>query len=596
LARTLPCFPAAAMLPSPWPFYVSFHIMGVLGLTSAAFVMLGTYAKAFVTFQVIAATAVLARLRQCNTELKKRMQRAQACTSKPTTSLFELPAFQGKPSTTPPFENTTWSLPLYEQLKLAVMAVTLFPVRLAGFLTTFLCTYAIVVALLRLGLPRAAKLAIICGCRTTLFCFGFLGIRVKGEQATGVGVVVSNHSTFLDGLVWTVVSMPRIFAERSNFENFIMKAFAEALDIVLFDRGGQKSRQEARTLMASAATDAAQGKASPILVFPTGTTTNQKVMITFKDGAFAPGQPVQPAILRYRFRHCDPSWVFSGPGTLMLVFRLMCQFVNFLEVEFLPVCAPSDEQRREPQKFARRVQHVLSEAMGVPETAHSVEDLQLELAAVKANLPAEIGVVGFPALKEVFSVDANQIKQQMHVFKAMDTSGSGLVGFEDFKNSFGRGFHEPSTAQQNLLRDFFDQLTSGSEQLDFRKFLIGLALVNENGHEREATAVQKGKIYAKLAFAAFASESDDKISWREFNDLWNWLNPDMPSQVPSVDSKEEPKSALAVFERIADQQGCRELSWDKFSMYAEKNPDFEKRLRQAFFSRLANDLAPFGKQ
>lgn len=35
------------------------------------------------------------------------------------------------------------------------------------------------------------------------------------------------------------------------------------------------------------------------LIFPEGTTTNRKALITFKAGAFIPGMPVQPVVLRY---------------------------------------------------------------------------------------------------------------------------------------------------------------------------------------------------------------------------------------------------------------------------------------------------------
>ena len=35
------------------------------------------------------------------------------------------------------------------------------------------------------------------------------------------------------------------------------------------------------------------------LIFPEGTTTNREALISFKAGAFIPGMPVQPVVLRY---------------------------------------------------------------------------------------------------------------------------------------------------------------------------------------------------------------------------------------------------------------------------------------------------------
>jgi len=207
------------------------------------------------------------------------------------------------------------------------------------------------------------------------------------------------------------------------------------------------------------------GRAQPILVFPEGTTHNSKVMITFKDGAFAPGLPVQPALLRYKYTHCDPSWVWSGPEAPMLMFKLMCQLVNSLEVEFLPVCSPSQEEMDNPIVFARNVQLKMAEAMGVPTTEHSVEDLQLQVAAIKASFPAEVGVIGYSAIKDAFGVDAAQIKDQMLVFKHMQGGAAGRVSCEEFVESFERAFHKPSKNQTRMLQEFFDRLTDGQPTL-----------------------------------------------------------------------------------------------------------------------------------
>jgi lysophosphatidylcholine acyltransferase/lyso-PAF acetyltransferase len=45
-----------------------------------------------------------------------------------------------------------------------------------------------------------------------------------------------------------------------------------------------------------------------VLLFPEGTTTNGRSLISFKLGAFAPGFPIQPVVIRYPFVHFDISW------------------------------------------------------------------------------------------------------------------------------------------------------------------------------------------------------------------------------------------------------------------------------------------------
>ena len=73
-----------------------------------------------------------------------------------------------------------------------------------------------------------------------------------------------------------------------------------------------------------------------ILIFPEGTCTNRKVLITFKPGAFYPGVAVQPVCIRYPNRLDTLSWTWDGPGTMKILWYTMTQFVTYVEIEFLP--------------------------------------------------------------------------------------------------------------------------------------------------------------------------------------------------------------------------------------------------------------------
>lgn len=58
----------------------------------------------------------------------------------------------------------------------------------------------------------------------------------------------------------------------------------------------------------------AGGKWPHLMIFPEGTCTNRKCLISFKNGAFIPGVNVQPIALKYTNKYYDPSWIFSGPN------------------------------------------------------------------------------------------------------------------------------------------------------------------------------------------------------------------------------------------------------------------------------------------
>ena len=74
-----------------------------------------------------------------------------------------------------------------------------------------------------------------------------------------------------------------------------------------------------------------------VCTIPAGTTTNQRSVIAFKRGAFAPGVPVQPVAVRIPFQHMDPAWVAGGPSLTILLLRLMLQFNN--NVRLIPSTA-----------------------------------------------------------------------------------------------------------------------------------------------------------------------------------------------------------------------------------------------------------------
>jgi len=72
-----------------------------------------------------------------------------------------------------------------------------------------------------------------------------------------------------------------------------------------------------------------------VALFPEATTTNGRSLVSFKTGAFVPGLPVQPVVVRYPCTTFDPSWVADGMPTLTLIFRMMCSLNNQMVVSAL---------------------------------------------------------------------------------------------------------------------------------------------------------------------------------------------------------------------------------------------------------------------
>jgi hypothetical protein len=100
------------------------------------------------------------------------------------------------------------------------------------------------------------------------------------------------------------------------------------VQIIPVDRVSAESRHHAAGNIRRRAID---NKWPNVMLFPEGTTTNGRAIISFKTGAFSPGLPVQPLVIRYPHKYVNPCWCDQG-GPLVILFQLMTQVVNFMEV------------------------------------------------------------------------------------------------------------------------------------------------------------------------------------------------------------------------------------------------------------------------
>ena len=129
-----------------------------------------------------------------------------------------------------------------------------------------------------------------------------------------------------------------------------------------------------------------------LFLCPEGTNTNRKALIQFKVGAFAPGVPVQPVLIKYPGTERVGKYMISFVGTIFTlthetsllltdavtwtynqnysyvfsVWYLLANPINRVEVEFLPVYNPSEEEKNNPEIYARNVQKTMAEALNIP--------------------------------------------------------------------------------------------------------------------------------------------------------------------------------------------------------------------------------------
>ena len=133
-------------------------------------------------------------------------------------------------------------------------------------------------------------------CRIT----GFYFVEVKGKLATreeAPVLVVAPHSTYFDGFAVFWADLPYIISRQENRSIPLIGKCTELSQSLFVCREDPQSRQKTVKKIVERCQD---GSGWPqLMIFPEGSTSNRKALMSFKPGAFVPGKPVQPVLIRY---------------------------------------------------------------------------------------------------------------------------------------------------------------------------------------------------------------------------------------------------------------------------------------------------------
>ncbi|CAH8435208.1 unnamed protein product [Dicrocoelium dendriticum] len=240
--------------------------------------------------------------------------------------------------------------------------------------------------------------------RLVYFVGGIQWVEVKGVRAKRSEapiLVLGPHSSFLDSLAVVIMGMPSCVALQSHANSFI-GGIIKVLQPILVRREDQYSRRKTAEAICYRAnsTDAWP----QLLIFPEGTCGNRSCLLSFKLGAFRPGVPVQPVLLRWPNTVDSVTWVWEGPSVWRLLWMTFTQFNTRFQVEYLSVYNPNEEERLDPVLYANNVRRVMAGALGVPTCDLVYEDFCCLRAAIECRLPEPEALVYLHAiLRYVFS-------------------------------------------------------------------------------------------------------------------------------------------------------------------------------------------------
>merc|ERR1711860_11032 len=202
-----------------------------------------------------------------------------------------------------------------------------------------------------------------------LWAAGFW-INVKGQQASRAEapiLVGAPHSSFLEALIIYMCGSSPV-SRHENKTAFLISACQLFYQAICVDRRTSETRKRALEMICERARSTDNFLPQLFLCLE-GSNTNRKALIQFKVGAFAPGVPVQPVLIRYPgTERVDPiTWTFNQSHSYIFsVWYLLANPINRVEVEFLPVYTPNAEEVSKPEVYAQNVQKLMADALGVP--------------------------------------------------------------------------------------------------------------------------------------------------------------------------------------------------------------------------------------
>ncbi|KAJ0642086.1 putative plasmalogen synthase [Helianthus annuus] len=334
--------------------------------------------------------------------------------------------------------------------------------------------------------------------RGILFSFGYHWIKRKGKPVPReiAPILVSNHVSYIDPIFFFYELFPTIVASESHDSMPFVGTIIRAMQVIYVNRFSHQSRKHAvNEIKRKASSD----RFPRLLLFPEGTTTNGRLLINFQHGAFIPGYPIQPVVVRYPHVHFDQSWGHISLGRLM--FRMFTQFHNFMEIEYLPVVSPSEHHKESAIRFAEKTGSAMARALNVVQTSHSFVDYMiLSKAADSGQENPSLFVVEMAKIHQLFHLSSSDALDFLDRFLAMNPDSSGTVNFQDFS----RVLRLKACNLSHKMFEFIDVSKSG--KVTFKEFLVGSAHVLNQPLFRRA---------CEVAFSESDIDEDCYISMQE---------------------------------------------------------------------------------
>jgi lysophosphatidylcholine acyltransferase/lyso-PAF acetyltransferase len=387
-----------------------------------------------------------------------------------------------------PMHNITERMTFYEKSKFIFPGLILIPLRLTLMVTT-LTTQYILAKVAIMGLSKKQMSEPITGWRGVLirlldplhrmflFSLGFHWIHIKGKLPARKDlprVIVSNHLSPWEGEAITMLTSAAWVTRRENTQVPIIGTIIRACQHIGVDRTPNGIVSNAAEIHAEIKKRVETPGFTPIAIFAEGTCTNFKTLIKFRRGAFVPGVPILPIVVKFPHKYFDPSWVGMELELGEMAIRLMAQWYNSMEIEVLPVYYPNKEESADPFLYAEGVRKVLAAAMEVPMSEHTHEDFFVQRAAKENKIDANRVVLGMGKVRRVAGLTMEEVRVHMKAYASLLPENPKLrevgINYEVYLRAFG-------LSDDDNTRGVFRTIV-GQDRLHmvFRQYIVAAAV------------------------------------------------------------------------------------------------------------------------
>lgn len=164
--------------------------------------------------------------------------------------------------------------------------------------------------------------------RTKHSIFDFIPDYEPQQDLSKAPITISNHVSYLD-MFYYLSHDVSLLSKRSVGKSFFIGMFAVAKQCLFVDRSSEAERNTVMEKIQNRIEQGMKGDLPSLLIFPEGTVTNGRCIMSFKKGAFMHDKPIKIFCLKYK-----GDFVSSLSNVLPLpsIMLTITQTSNVLEV------------------------------------------------------------------------------------------------------------------------------------------------------------------------------------------------------------------------------------------------------------------------